>query len=186
MPYPNIRVTKPAFNLREKLYELDYKQVPYEKMPPGSVIQVKANHRQNGTYSSGSNSAYTNVEGMNVYFYPRFANSLIVIQANINSVYLNLGGTSGAYHNFRITKTIDGVETRCTNHSSPNVDAEMGRTAPGTGFHASRCLIMTDEPMTTGQVFYKLQHKDGTSTHMDLLYNDTGSTSTFVVWEIRQ
>ena len=36
-----VRVSKPEFNLREKLTELDYSQVPYEKMPAGSIIQIK-------------------------------------------------------------------------------------------------------------------------------------------------
>ena len=40
-----VKVSKPAFNLREKLTELDYSQVPYEKMPSGSVVQyVQASH----------------------------------------------------------------------------------------------------------------------------------------------
>lgn len=34
----SIRVSKPEFNLREKLTELDYSQVPYHKMPAGSII----------------------------------------------------------------------------------------------------------------------------------------------------
>tara|TARA_R100000231_G_scaffold45548_1_gene39259 strand:- start:235 stop:789 length:555 start_codon:yes stop_codon:yes gene_type:complete len=33
-----VRISKPAFNLREKLTELDYSQIPYEKMPIGSII----------------------------------------------------------------------------------------------------------------------------------------------------
>ena len=44
-----VRVSKPKFNLREKLNELDYDQVPYEKMPVGSVIQVQQSH----LYGSG-------------------------------------------------------------------------------------------------------------------------------------
>ena len=35
-----VRANKPAFNVREKLKELDYSHLPYEKMPAGSVIQV--------------------------------------------------------------------------------------------------------------------------------------------------
>ena len=33
-----VRITKPEFNLREKLTELDFGQVPFQKMPKGSVI----------------------------------------------------------------------------------------------------------------------------------------------------
>ena len=36
-----IRVEKPAFNVREKLTELDSAYIPYERMPKGSVIQVQ-------------------------------------------------------------------------------------------------------------------------------------------------
>ena len=35
-----VRISKPEFNLREKLSELDYSRVPYEKMPAGSIIQI--------------------------------------------------------------------------------------------------------------------------------------------------
>ena len=35
-----VRISKPEFNLREKLNELDYSRVPYEKMPAGSIIQI--------------------------------------------------------------------------------------------------------------------------------------------------
>ena len=37
------RVTKPAFNLRDKLTQLDYGHVPYEKIPAGSVVQTVVN-----------------------------------------------------------------------------------------------------------------------------------------------
>ena len=35
-----IRIEKPAFNLRSKLNDLDFGQVPLQKMPSGSVLQV--------------------------------------------------------------------------------------------------------------------------------------------------
>ena len=36
-----VRITKPEINLREKISELDYSKVPYEKMPAGSVVQTQ-------------------------------------------------------------------------------------------------------------------------------------------------
>ena len=36
-----VRISKPEFNLREKINELDYSRVPYGKMPAGSIIQIK-------------------------------------------------------------------------------------------------------------------------------------------------
>jgi hypothetical protein len=37
-----VRVNKQPLNIREKLSELDYAHVPYEKMPLGSIIQVSS------------------------------------------------------------------------------------------------------------------------------------------------
>ena len=35
-----IKVTKPSINLREKLSELDFDKVPFQKMPAGSVVSI--------------------------------------------------------------------------------------------------------------------------------------------------
>ena len=35
-----VKITKPEFNLREKLSELDYGRVPFQKIPAGSVVQI--------------------------------------------------------------------------------------------------------------------------------------------------
>jgi len=35
-----VRINKPAFNIREKLKELDFFHLPYQKMPPGSIVQT--------------------------------------------------------------------------------------------------------------------------------------------------
>ena len=37
-----IKVTKPEINIREKLNDLDFDKVPFQKMPAGSVVQVKS------------------------------------------------------------------------------------------------------------------------------------------------
>ena len=39
-----VRITKPEFNLREKLTELDYDRVPFQKMPAGSVVRTVVNY----------------------------------------------------------------------------------------------------------------------------------------------
>ena len=52
-----VRANKPAFNVREKLKELDYSHVPYEKMPAGSV--VNAVYAYNSTQSATTNQNYT-------------------------------------------------------------------------------------------------------------------------------
>ena len=38
-----IRITQPEFNIKEKIKDSDYELFPYDKMPPGSIIQVVNN-----------------------------------------------------------------------------------------------------------------------------------------------
>ena len=72
-----VRVNKPSFNLREKLSELDYGHVPYEKMPPGSVIQyvTKAYHN-----TSGTNNTTMTASGKKITIYPKYTNSQIIVK----------------------------------------------------------------------------------------------------------
>ena len=72
-----VRANKPAFNIREKLTELDYSHVPYEKMPPGSVIQyvTKAYHNTSGTSSTSMTAS-----GKKITIYPKFHDSHIIVK----------------------------------------------------------------------------------------------------------
>lgn len=72
-----VRANKPAFNIREKIKELDYSHVPYEKMPSGSVIQyvTKAYHNTSGT----SNTSMT-ASGKKITIYPKFHDSHIIVK----------------------------------------------------------------------------------------------------------
>ena len=42
-----VRVEKPEFNLRSKLNEVSYSNLPYEKFPIGSVVQTVVNYPEN-------------------------------------------------------------------------------------------------------------------------------------------
>ena len=80
-----VRVSKPAFNLRSKLTELDG-IIPYNRMPPGSVIQYVTPPLGwiNNRFSTTSNS-YVNT-GYHIKITPRRADSKIVLYGNF-SVY---------------------------------------------------------------------------------------------------
>ena len=96
-----VRITKPEFNLREKLTELDYGRVPYEKMPAGSIIQVQQSSFS--TYSTFNNSSFSAISGFTVDISPRFVSSKILItlnlllevrSASIVAIELTRGGSS--------------------------------------------------------------------------------------------
>ena len=75
-----VRITKPEFNLREKLTELDYSQVPYQKMPAGSIIQLVAGETE---FRTATSSATYQPTDMFATISPKFATS---------QIYITLGG----------------------------------------------------------------------------------------------
>ena len=82
------RVIKPAFNFREKLTELDYAKVPYEKMPSGSVIQVKQNYHT-GQAVYGATTSATELFGINIF--PRLATSSFLVRTHVSYSHDGLG-----------------------------------------------------------------------------------------------
>ena len=139
-----VRITKPEFNLREKLTELDYDRVPYEKMPAGSIIQVRQSSFS--TYATFNNSSFSAISGFTVDISPRFNLSKILITLNLlleirsgsivaieltrggSSIFTNTGGlranesANGGYTTFsyldspKSTSTLTyGVQTYSSN-----------------------------------------------------------------------
>ena len=85
-----IRVEKPAFNVREKLTELDSASIPYERMPKGSVIQVQ--HKYFTSYTSvGQTTTPTKFFDVNIY--PKRKRSKFLVNAII---YYSHGGMSAS------------------------------------------------------------------------------------------
>ena len=102
-----VRITKPEFNLREKISELDYGRVPYEKMPSGSVIQVK--HAQRG-----SNLALTTLgDILETTFTPFNFNSKIIIDIRLRA--MEHTGNTGQWY-VGLKKSVNSVVTRPGGH----------------------------------------------------------------------
>ena len=94
-----VRIEKPVSNLREKLTELDYGQVPYEKMPAGSVIQVAFNSLYGAAIGTTSSSFQDS--GLFVNISPRFASSKIIVSASVDAQTGNASGKGVEYTFFR-------------------------------------------------------------------------------------
>ena len=96
-----VRISKPEFNLREKLTELDYDRVPYEKMPAGAIIQVVDHKADNSpTTTSGT---YADITGTSFDIYPKFHTSKIFVSWDFGTE------ANGALHGiaFRVYRQID-------------------------------------------------------------------------------
>ena len=124
-----VRVNKDAFNIREKLSELDYGHVPYEKMPPGSIIQVKQSSFN--THSTFNNTAFSAISGFTVDISPRFPSSKILITLNllleirsnaVIAIELTRGGSSifANEGGLRANETANGGYTTFSYLDSPN------------------------------------------------------------------
>lgn len=71
-----VKVSKPAINVREKLAELDFARLPFQKMPVGSVVQYQSS--TTGNAISTNSTSYVD-SGADIVFTPKFANSKVLI-----------------------------------------------------------------------------------------------------------
>jgi len=88
-----IRANKPFFNIREKIKELDFFRLPYQKMPPGSVVQVVFN--QSNTANNQS-TVPANTEHLSIpdtLFTPKLPGSKILIFGSMNFWYQHSSDT---------------------------------------------------------------------------------------------
>jgi hypothetical protein len=93
-----IKVSKPSINLREKLSELDFDKVPFQKMPAGSVLQV-VNGTMSGSFDSTS-SGYQTVVALSIS--PKMSNSIFLI--TFTGALYPYTGTAGYSFSRKLTR----------------------------------------------------------------------------------
>ena len=157
-----VRITKPEFNLREKLTELDYGQVPYEKMPVGSIIQVVSAYK--GDSFSTSSTTFVDITGLSATITPRFLNSKILVQCcmgaagtsqsnndhgNVIRTLRSIGGGSFSTEN-KLNGLVEGNRIAIT-YKGSSMSYNADHMPGGFGF------VGLDDPKTTSEVVYKLQ-----------------------------
>ena len=87
-----VRITKPEFNLREKLTELDYSRLPIQKMPATSIIQTQ--YYQTTTEATTNNSSSYVSIGLYVNIKPLVVGSTLEVSACIPSYSNNPGSAT--------------------------------------------------------------------------------------------
>ena len=98
-----IRIEKPAFNLRSKLNDLDFGQVPLQKMPSGSVLQVVQFTADEQSLTGGAATTKINGTFTPKFFGSKFNVSVFVPnctsgdgQRLIGQVYLGTNSTASS------------------------------------------------------------------------------------------
>ena len=96
-----VRIEKPAFNVREKITELEG-QVPPERMPKGSVIQTVVK-RSTGEFSSsnGTSPYWVNIPTLTLKLTPHFPDSSLLLDVRL---YIGFPDAGSAYQSEYLRK----------------------------------------------------------------------------------
>ena len=130
-----IRVEKPAFNVREKLTELDSAYIPYERMPKGSIVQVV--HKYYPAFVSvGTNNSPIKFFDLNIY--PKRKRSKFLVNA---IVYYSHGGMGSS--------NADGYDIfffLFNNEQAIHINSNLTRSF---GYTNNNAWYKTDVPMSS-------------------------------------
>lgn len=167
-----VKITKPEVNIREKLNELDYAHVPYQKMPAGSVIQTKT-YKQNSGWISTTSTAYV-FSGVQIRISPKRKSSLILVD----------------FH-FPMTHTIsDTMVPEIRRQVSGEAQINFNTTSYDQGFihttadYQSIMLTQQDYPNTTEEVTYEVWYRSTSGGQVHLAHN--GSAYRLRLMEVAQ
>ena len=183
-----VRITKPEFNLREKLTELDYSQVPLQKMPSGSVIQVIFGSTTTEAIRHHSNEGGTETHifdtNLSATISPKFTTSKILVQINQSYMFVNNTSTqmqANIYISDGDNNILDGR----------TVDYDMLRVKNQVCFAGTHTAQLLHSPNTTSAFTYKTRgnfyHCEGGSGTLAFQYsNKANLVSTISLMEIAQ
>ena len=139
-----IRVEKPAFNVREKLTELDSAYIPYERMPKGSIVQVV--HKYYPAFVSvGTNNSPIKFFDLNIY--PKRKRSKFLVNA---IVYYSHGGM-GAQN----ADSYDIFFFLFRDNSAIHINSNLTRSF---GYSNNNAWYKTDVPISSNDVDHTFQY----------------------------
>ena len=193
-----IRISKPAFNLREKISQLEGR-VPFERMPVGSVMLIGRRFTSNRTNIS-SNSTWTNISDCDITVFPRLQSSLLEIEMNFTVESQNAPSGIG----FRIWRSrirSDGLGTNTNKIYDNYQHSHWGTgnwTGPGTiilkvfdkpynitGIHDADYGAVDVSNRGEGIYYYAQAYKE-TGNNMYVNYGQDSEGVIVTVKEIRQ
>ena len=148
-----VRANKPAFSIREKLKELDYAHVPYEKIPAGSVIQVS--HGTTSTEVAVNYNTETNT-GLSATISPRLSSSKILVLVSHDNCEKT--GNSGSSTRFKLYRQNSaGVQVDLGTQaglSGGYISYAMGQTNAAASARFNVNFQWLDTPNTTDSLIY--------------------------------
>jgi len=183
-----VRISKPEFNLRDKLTELDYSRVPYEKMPAGSIIQVVFGSTTTEASRHHSNNGGTETHifdtNLSATISPRFNTSKILVHISQNYMFLNATNTQMQANIFICDGDNNILDGRV-------VDYDMLRVKEQYAFASTHSAQLLHSPNTTSAFTYKVRgnfyHCAGGAGTLAFQYaNKVNTVSTISLMEVAQ
>ena len=177
-----VRITKPAFNLREKLSELDYGRVPYEKMPAGSIIQSASTTITTSLILSAASDssllgAYSDTP-MTFTINPKFPNSKLLVNFEFG-ILVRHGSSNGAL-GYGVKRNGTRVITSSTNPHEQFADGGL------VGFRTHYTYVDTTYNSTEPQTYLLEAYLRGGYTNMIAEFNSRSETANVVIYEVAQ
>jgi hypothetical protein len=170
------RFTKPEINIREKLNELDYARLPHEKLPSGSIVQMKYVTRSSDI-STTTVGSWANIDS--IEFAPIFKDSILEL-----SVDYSMGSQAGVTSYFRFTyddpTTLNTVEIERTG-------GYVGNDINQDAWPARNNWVYYYKPNSTETRTYRFEgNKSGGAGIIWYHTYGSGTTSIFTIREIKQ
>ena len=149
-----VYANKPAFNVREKLKELDYGKVPYHKMPAGSVIQVVDKLFTPTSHVTTTSLTFVDMgDPFNLSISPKLSNSKILIDIMLNP-YVAGNSATGTYNIHNGSGQLG--------HAS-NGFGMVPATGGSNGQFRRYNINATDTASSTSTITYRIYHRSATS-----------------------
>jgi hypothetical protein len=149
-----VKFTKPEINVREKLAELDYDKVPFQKMPAGSVIQVVDKLFTPTAHVTTTSLTYVDMgDPFNLSISPKFSNSKILIDVMLNP-YVAGNSATGTYNIHNGSGQIG--------HAS-NGFGMVPATGGSNGQYRHFNINASDTASSTSTITYRIYHRSDNS-----------------------
>ena len=157
-----VRITKPEFNLRDRLSELEFFKLPYHKIPDGSVCQRKFYFLPNsgGAENETTSTSFQDASYYMHYFTPRFIDSVIMIEF---STQIKRTRNDARYNYIRMVRVNPDGTTVNLDYDGNGLAFEGSNSGNSSVEYSHKFYREIDTPYTTDRIQYKLQHKTNNS-----------------------
>ena len=183
-----IIVNRPEQDLQEKLNQIDFGTLDYDKMPIGSVLQTRYRVQGGSGAANESETSSTSYQPttFQVDITPIFENSLMVITATPN---IKMNGSTG-YQTIALFAGYDSQDyfqvlpSGGTASNSPHGQGTFRFTGVST-FWSNASILQMHRPQTTRPINYKLYQRNSAGGFV-VRMGENGSDEHMMVQEIKQ